>query len=210
MNLALAGATGLTGSAILAELRSLPGTNIHLLQRRNTSTPDVTTHVVDHNDAESYPHWLELNAGICALGTTIRTAGSEERFREVDFDAVYRFAAWCHEEGATQFHLISSVGASESAGNFYLRVKGEAETAIRLLGFPSLCIYRPGVLLGDRQESRPGEAIARALMPLLNPLLLGSLSRYRGTPVDQLARTVRRELQAEKPGLQVLHNADFA
>jgi uncharacterized protein YbjT (DUF2867 family) len=104
---------------------------------------------------------VPARVALCALGTTIKKAGSEAAFRAVDLDAVVAFARWAKDGGAEVLGLVSSVGADVSASSFYLRVKGQAEEAIAAIGFRSFVALRPGLLLGDRSESRPGDSVGR-------------------------------------------------
>ena len=125
----LAGATGLVGGACLTELVALRSIErIVPVGRRAPASPDarISPEIVDFSVLANTPP-IPARVALCALGTTLKKAGSEAAFRAIDFDAVVAFAHWAHESGATVFGLVSSVGAG--GGNFYLRVKGEAEEA---------------------------------------------------------------------------------
>jgi uncharacterized protein YbjT (DUF2867 family) len=146
------------------------------------------------------------DAAICALGTTLSKAGSQQAFRAVDHDAVLAFASAALAAGARRFVLVSSAGANPNARGFYLRVKGEAEAALAGLPFGALHILRPGLLLGHRAEARPAEAIARAAAPLLNLALRGSLSRFRAIPAAEIANAaVACAIDRTTAGTHVLH-----
>lgn len=132
-------------------------------------------------------HGAQLQAYACCLGTTIRQAGSREAFLEVDRDLVLALGAIAHRLGARQALLVSSVGASAQSGNFYLRVKGEAERGLGALGFERVDCLRPGLLLGERGERRPAEALGQRLAPLANLLARGPLRRYRAIAADDVA-----------------------
>ncbi|WP_339826787.1 NAD-dependent dehydratase [uncultured Arenimonas sp.] len=129
----------------------------------------------------------QLQAYACCLGTTIRQAGSREAFLEVDRDLVLALGGIAHRLGARQALLVSSVGASAQSGNFYLRVKGEAERGLGALGFERVDCLRPGLLLGERGERRPAEALGQRLAPLANLLARGPLRRYRAIAADDVA-----------------------
>ena len=108
---------------------------------------------------------------------------------------------------ATDFRLVSSVGANETSSNFYMRVKGETERDLAQLGFASLQIFRPGVLLGDRAESRPGESLSKAVSIAAGPLLRGPLAKYRATKAEDVARAmVNFPVRA---GVHVYHQPDL-
>jgi uncharacterized protein YbjT (DUF2867 family) len=150
---------------------------------------------------DQLPGQLPVNAraALCALGTTIAQAGSQQAFRQVDHDAVLAFARWARAGGASTFVLVSSVGASAAARTFYLRVKGEAEDALARVGFPRLVILRPGLLLGQRRDPRPGEAVAQKVVPWLNPLLAGRLRRYRSISAQTVANAMVSAATSSEP-----------
>lgn len=141
----------------------------------------------DLKSAAGNAHYASL---VCCLGTTLRKAGSQAAFLAVDRDLVLRMVQIGRELGVRQAILVSSVGASRQSSNFYLRVKGEVEAALALSGIGRIDILRPGLLLGERTESRPGEALMRRLTPLYNPLLPGPLRRYRSIAAVEVAATI--------------------
>src|SRR5439155_15744926 len=131
-----------------------------------------------------------LNDVFCCLGTTIKRAGSQPAFRLVDHTFVVGLARAGLRAGATQFLLVSAIGADPASRVFYSRVKGETESAVRRLGFPSIQIFRPSLLLGERSEFRLGERIAMVVAPLPSLLLLGRLRRFRPIPAETVARAM--------------------
>jgi uncharacterized protein YbjT (DUF2867 family) len=183
-SVALAGATGLVGREILRGLVADPSVAaIHVLGRRKVEAlPKVTSHVVDFRALPALPRLDEV---YLALGTTIKTAGSQEAFRALDFDANLAVAKAALSAGALRAGLVSAMGANANSRIFYSRVKGELEDALAALPFESLVIARPSMLAGDReslgQPARGGEAIALAVSRLLGPLLLsGDMPRSSG------------------------------
>jgi uncharacterized protein YbjT (DUF2867 family) len=185
----LAGASGFVGGYVLDALLDAAGFGrVYAITRRplGRSHPRLANRIVQFDRLEEQLKGLQCHVALCCLGTTIRQAGSQEAFRRVDIDHVLAFARVARAAGASRFIVVSSVGADPRSRNFYLRVKGEAEEALTTLGFASLDIMQPGLLLGMRREMRPLELAMRGVMPLLNPLLLGSYEQYRGIP----ARTV--------------------
>lgn len=186
----LVGATGMVGGAVIANADAL---RLTILARRETAGL-----LSQHKLLVAPPEqWGEIIAAerpaifISCLGTTIREAGSQAAFRAVDHDLVLAAARAAKEGGARQAIVVSSVGASVKAGNFYLRTKGETEDGLRALGFERLDILRPGLLTGERQgPARVGEGIAMLAAPLTNALLHGSLRRYRSIPGETVARAI--------------------
>lgn len=194
----LAGASGLVGGLVLARLLSDPAGPVVMapvrrpLGNATPRLPDLLSNLADPAvDVELALRMREAgpppDAFLCCLGTTIRKAGSQEAFLAVDRDLVLRLAAMARSAGARQAILVSSVGASAQSGNFYLRVKGETERALVDLGFARVDLLRPGLLLGERSESRPAESLGRALAPLTNRLMPGGLRRYRAIPAQTVA-----------------------
>jgi uncharacterized protein YbjT (DUF2867 family) len=144
---------------------------------------------------------LRCNDAFCCLGTTLREAGGREGFRAVDHDLVVRIAHIAQAAGAERLVVISSVGASETSKNFYLRVKGETEGALERLQFAALDILQPSVLLGLRRNLRPLELLAQAVFWCVNPLLLGALARYRGMPAGEVAAAMLGAARGGRRGI---------
>ncbi|MCU0757760.1 MAG: NAD(P)H-binding protein [Steroidobacteraceae bacterium] len=188
------GASGLVGRALLDVLLTAPEyARITALTRRplGREHPRLANRIVAFDRLEAQLAGVACQEAFCCLGTTLAQAGSEAAFRAVDHDTVLRVAGVARRAGAERFVLVSAAGADPAAKNFYLRVKGEAEAAVAALGFPSLDIVQPGLLLGGaRAESRPLESLGRLVMPLVNPLLGGERKAWRGMDVAVLARAM--------------------
>lgn len=196
---AIAGATGLIGGHCLRMLLESPeyGRVISLLRRAgNVKHVKLDERVVDFGA----PGLVEADDIFCALGTTIRAAGSQEAFARVDFEYPKILAEAGKTGGAKRFLVVSSVGADPNSRNFYLHTKGRMEAAVLACGYDATWIFRPSLLLGGRSDLRPGEAAARTLMPLLNPLLLGSLRKYRSIDAEDVARAMVRAAQLPTGG----------
>lgn len=209
----LAGATGLVGGQVLSRLLAgREGPPVLALSRRALPVVSPRLTVVESDLAAGDDEALAArlsNAGagigafVCCLGTTLKAAGSREAFLAVDRELILRLAGIALKLGARQAIVVSSVGASAQSGNFYLRVKGETERSLADMGFERLDLLRPGLLLGDRSESRPGEAVARALAPVGNALMLGPLRRYRGIAAADVAAAAVALLGHAAPGRHV-------
>jgi uncharacterized protein YbjT (DUF2867 family) len=191
----VAGATGLVSNQLIIDLAAETSIETHILVRRKPEhvPSGIEVHVVD---PENWPEAIAAtgpDVAISCLGTTMRTAGSKEAFRAVDFDLVVAVARAAKVAGARQMIAISSVGAAAKAANFYLKTKGEAEAAIAALGFERTDFLRPGLLTGgERPDSRPGETIGILLSPLTDLLMVGGLSRYRSIPSAIVAQAIAK------------------
>jgi uncharacterized protein YbjT (DUF2867 family) len=147
---------------------------------------------------------VQLDTVFCALGTTIRKAGSEAAFRAVDYDLVLEMARLAQRGQARHFIFVSSLGADPESSIFYLRVKGQAEEAVRALGLPHAVALRPSFLEGARPGARLGERAARVIGRVLKPMLLGPLEKYRPTPAAKVAEAMRQVSQQGREGFEVL------
>jgi uncharacterized protein YbjT (DUF2867 family) len=204
----LAGATGLVGRALLSMLLdSRQYQRVHVLLRR--TSPDIkpnaklAVRLVDFaRPAATLP---TVDDVFIALGTTIKVAGSEAAFRQVDFEFVVNTARAAKAAGATRLAVVSALGADARSRIFYNRVKGEMEAAIAQLGYESVVIARPSMLLGDRaalgQPARSGEVWAARL---LEPLGWMVPKGVRPIPARAVASALLPAILDAKPGVRVL------
>ena len=189
----VAGATGLVGSHVLELLLADPQwSHVVTVGRRKPSQQHakLEQRVLDLSGLESVSDLVHVDDVFCCLGTTIKQAGSQPAFRLVDHDFVVGLARAGLRAGATQFLLVSAIGADPESRVFYSRVKGETEAAIRKLSYRGIQIFRPSLLLGDRSEFRLGERIAMLGAPMLPLLLVGRLRRYRPIQAATVARAM--------------------
>lgn len=210
----LVGATGLVGQQALLQLLARNDVaEVRALVRRDVTpaqllgcAPDLVEGVsklhickADFNRLEAHVHWFDVDWVFCALGTTIKQAGSQAAFRQVDFDYALQIAQLAKAEGVRRFLLVSALGAHARSGVFYNRVKGELEEAIKAIGFEHVSIAQPSLLVGERAEVRLGERIGLKfgfLMP----------ARYKPVHVAQVAAGLIASGAAGEPGWHVLDN----
>jgi uncharacterized protein YbjT (DUF2867 family) len=220
----LAGATGLVGDAIMQQCLDHDEVGLVIVPTRrpvHIAHPKIRNIVMDLIGSETIdplPALTEaikkasggkIDAYISALGTTIKTAGSREAFIAVDRDLVCRLAEIAKLYDAQQVVFVSSVGATRQTSNFYLRIKGETEDLLERMKFHRVDHLRPGVLIGPREDKRPGEAVAQKLSFIYNPFLLGPLRRYRAIAAGQVARAALGVLSKTEPGVFVHENAEL-
>lgn len=201
----LAGASGFVGNLALDMLLDAPDiSRVFAISRRplGREHPRLANRIVQFEQIESQLKGLACHFALCALGTTIRQAGSEEAFRQIDVDTVLAFARTAKAAQARRFVVVSSVGADSKSKNFYLRVKGEMEEALTGIGFQSLDILQPSALLGWRGELRPLDLTASLLMPLVNPFLLGKREPFRGIPARTVAAAMLGATRSGRRGVQ--------
>lgn len=203
----LLGATGLVGSECLRLLLEDEAVARVVVLSRRALNPEITSsklelHLVDFEHLTTQAQRFDVDQIICALGTTIREAGSRERFRTVDFLFPITAAHLGLEKGASHFLLVSSTGANAASRVFYNRTKGELENALRALSYRSLTIVRPSLLLGRRERPRLMERVAGAL-------LFAAPGRFRPVTASSVAGALVRAARADMPGLTIIESSEI-
>lgn len=195
------GATGLVGKSLLSQLLADPRyTNVTCLVRRPISLNHINDPceklqplVVDFDKLDDYQGYFSVDHVYCCLGTTLKQAGSKSAFRKVDFEYVHVAAQLARAQRANGFVFISSVGANAKSRHFYLRVKGELENAIMSMSqLRHAAAVRPSLLLGERSQARGLEELGQKLAPLLSPLMIGPLKKYKPVTAFSVAREMIR------------------
>ena len=93
-----------------------------------------------------------------ALATTRAAAGGLKNQYKLEHDLNIELAKAAKEAGTKTYVLISSGGANPNSWFPYTKLKGEIEEHIKEIGFEHTIILRPGIIVGDREESRYVEA----------------------------------------------------
>jgi len=210
----LAGATGLVGRALLVRLLAAERRQRVIVVARKplpaTSARDPRLTVRVGEMATLAGESGTLDDAYIALGTTIKVAGSEAAFRAVDFDLVVAVARRARAAGARRLAVVSALGADRRSRIFYNRVKGEMEEALTGLGYESVVLARPSLLVGDReslgQPTRAGEVWAARLLGPLLPIVPASVRPIAATAV---AAAMVDALDHAEPGTRVLSSADL-
>ncbi|HKW48238.1 MAG TPA: oxidoreductase [Gemmatimonadaceae bacterium] len=211
LSVLLVGATGLVGRECLRLLLADSAFDRIVVVTRRPLSPDVRspkleTHVVDFDHLNEYDELFTVDAIICALGTTIRQAGSRTRFRTVDYEYPLAFARLGRRHGCEHFLLVSALGASPRSRYFYNRVKGDLEESLRNLGFPRLTIVRPSLLLGPRAQLRLGEEVAKRVTRWLGPLVPRA---YKPVQARAVAQTLLRAARESGSGERVIESGQI-
>ena len=207
----VAGSTGLIGKLLIEELVKSGKEVIALSRNKNISEDkQIFNKVVDFDDKESLDGlFTNISDVFICLGTTIKKAGSKEKFRKVDVDYCFSIAEAASKAEVPNLSIVTSIGADSQSNNFYLKCKGEVEEMISGLCFKSLSIYRPGLLVGKREEKRFAESIGQIIQPrLIDPLLRGSSKKYRSVKAVDLAYTLQK-LSGVKEGKTIYQFEDF-
>lgn len=209
MKLLVVGASGLVGSHVLK--RALADERVSQVvapsRRALTEHSKLVAPVVDFAQLPSDAHWWNADAVICALGTTMKQAGSKEVFKRVDHEYPLAVAKRARQQGTLTYVLNSATGADAASRFFYNQVKGELERDLALCGFTSLTHVRPGLISGPRQEFRLGERAAECVLQILGPLLP---KKYRTNPADNIAQALLEAAIAARPGVHIVRSEELA
>ena len=202
------GSTGLIGKHLLSYLGEKDLSVIAISRRPIDDIPkNVSPMIIDFDEFLDQGHLPDCKHIYICLGTTIKKAGSQELFKKVDLDYCLGFAKKARESGATTISLVTSIGANADSKNFYLKTKGKLENEIKTMGFDSVNIFQPGLLLGNRDEIRPLEFLGQYGSYLLNMALLGPAMKYRSIDAKRVARTMANT--ADIAGVHYFTYEDF-
>lgn len=163
----------------------------------------------DLTDVEKLSEHFGVDSIFCALGTTIKKAGSKAKFSEVDYHFVYHSALAAKKGGAGEFLLVSSLGADPSSFVFYNRVKGEVERDISGLGIPCFSVFRPSLLLGERQEFRLGEKLGEIFGMTLSFGMLGPLEKWKPIEAEMVATAMIAVSKEKKTGIKIYESDEI-
>ncbi|SDM24623.1 NAD dependent epimerase/dehydratase family protein [Daejeonella rubra] len=189
----LVGASGLIGSNLLSELiRSEAISEILLVLRRSTgiSNPKVKELILNFDELNTYSSEIQGDIIYSCLGTTKSETPDPALYRKIDLEYPLNLAKFGLQNGVSQFHIISSLGADAESSNSYLKLKGELEQELKKLNIPSLHIYQPSFLIGERKENRLADKIMKPISSLIDPLLIGPLKKYRSIKAADVAKVM--------------------
>ncbi len=188
------GSTGLVGKELVNELLGQSEfVKVKAVARRDLTVSHPKLEIVHLAD---YAKLMELkdkcyaDTYFCCIGTTIKIAGTKEKFRQTDLDIPVQIAQLAESLLIPSMVVISSIGASDHSSNFYLRAKGEMEKSVRESYSGNLKIVRPSLLMGNRDDVRFGEKAATKFMNIFGWMFAGPLKKYKGIRARDLARAM--------------------
>jgi uncharacterized protein YbjT (DUF2867 family) len=203
MKVIVIGGTGATGreliECLIGDKRILRVTAFV----RNSSLdehPKLKQVLVDFDRLEEYSSLMVGDVAISCLGTTLKDAGSKQKQFIIDHDIPLKFAEIAYKNGVKKFLLLSSMNANSESHFFYSRMKGMLEQSIRQLGFSSLLIFQPSLLIRPN-TNRLGEKLGQRILELLNNL--GFARNHAPIQVSDLAKAMRIALLHQQDGVKV-------
>lgn len=202
------GSTGLVGEHLLQLLDKDPRiTSVSALVRKPGALKSNKITYVQTNFDQIDPSLVNGDVLFCALGTTLKKAGSKEAQYKIDLTYNFETARIAKANGVNKLAHVSSIGANAKSGNFYLYVKGELEEKLKDLNFERAIVVRPSFILGDRKEFRLGEKIGIVIMKSIGFLMIGSLKKYKGVHAKQIAKCMIDEVcNANNTGFHIIES----
>lgn len=198
------GATGVVGKELVKQLCQHPEfSQVVCLVRRefDFTSAKLTQHIVDFEQPENWQNLVQGNVVFCALGSTIKKAGSKSALQKIDLDLPVTIANIAKHNVVQSFALVSSTGANANSTSFYLSLKGKLEQHLTSLQFSTLSIVRPSLIVGNRDEFRLGEEIAVAALKLLKHVPV--IKRYRSITGQQVAKALIHYYLANPSGVSI-------
>ncbi len=208
----LIGASGLVGSGLLDYLlNSNEYYKVSIFVRKSIALnhAKLEERVINFEQLEDYQDAFDVDDIFCTLGTTMKKARSKENFKQVDFEYPLEIAKLA-EKNQTNFYIVTAIGADPKSPFFYSRVKGQLEEELKKLNLPSLHIFQPSLLLGERKEFRLGEEIGAMFSKVLSFLFIGRLKRYRPIPAKKVAYAMYRAAQQKVTGAYIYSSEKIA
>ena len=198
------GASGLIGSELLSVLlHSNTYTDVIVLVRKslNIQNQKLKEIITDFSNLWEIKEHIKADVIFCCIGTTRAKTPDLNNYRKIDHDIPIEIGKIAVENQVQQYHLVSALGANAQSSNFYSKIKGETEDNLKDLNIPSIHIYQPSLLRGERKEKRIGEKIALSLMKSIDPLLIGSLKKYRSIKTSVIALAMYQQSLKEDQGI---------
>jgi len=186
------GASGLIGKTLVRKLledNRYKSVKVFVRHSINISNTKLVEHIVDFDKITDWKNKITGDELYSAMGTTIKKAGSKEAQYKIDITYQHEFAKAAAENGVSSYFLVSSSGANAKSKIFYMRIKGELEEKVKLLPFKKIRIFRPSLLLGERDEKRFGEKASERLLKIVAPLF-PFLKNQRPIEGEKVARAM--------------------
>jgi len=213
MKTAIIGYSGQIGEILTQTLAdSINCETLYLIGRKKPSCESKKIEFIKTDFSESSIDKIKLeqltSLFIC-IGTTKKKTPKKDEYFFVDYSIPVRVAEQLKKYNCKNVFVVSALGADSSSSNFYLNTKGKMEEKIISLNFDVCGIARPSLLLGTRKEFRLGELIAKYIFKIINPLLTGSLKKYKGIEASQVVKSLLWMNTHQKEKVKIYQNNEL-
>ena len=200
------GSTGLIGTELLKIILESPEYfQVVTFVKRDSGIrhPKLIQHLIDFDQPDTYENLVAGDDFFCTIGTTIKNAGSQNAFRQVDYEYPRQFASFAMQNKVKQFLIISALNADAKSSNFYLKTKGAIQDFLKNCEFESVAVLQPSLLLGNRAEFRFGERVGAFFMRTFSFILQGNLKKYKAIEGKTVAKAMFKIAQRHDTGFKL-------
>ena len=209
----IVGASGLVGSEILENLKTTNNELILLSRNKLLCENSVNQIVIDFEDIDSLDTNLKIDEIYIGIGHKLSLSeliyikkNNRKSFVKVDFHYIKKVAEFGKNCGANSIGLISAIGANTKSFNTYLKVKGDVEQEIKLVGYKKIIIAHPSHLLGKRAgEDIPMNVKAfEQITNLFGFFMIGPLEKFRNVEAKKVAKGIISKMNSVEEGVHYL------
>lgn len=208
------GATGLTGNLLVQELlKDGAFKTVRVIVRKPVKIihPKLEQAIVNFDDITDYTDKFgEGDMIFCCIGTTKKNVKNDKIvYEKIDFDIPVNAAKIGISKKYKKYLIISAIGANENSANFYLKLKGKTENALKQFPFESISIFHPSILIGERKEFRLGEKIIQLIAEIFSFLFFGFLGKYHSIDAKNVAKAMVAQSKINEPGIHTFEYAEM-
>ncbi|RGO20380.1 oxidoreductase [Bacillus cereus] len=206
------GASGLVGQEItrlLLESDYYDSVTIFVREPMQWQHEKLQQKQVDYLALEEYKEFFAVDDVFSCLGTTIKKAKTKANFKKVDYEYTLRAACLAEKQGVQNFLVVSSMGANPKSFFFYSQVKGRMEEELQKLVIGGIHIFRPSLLVGNRQEFRFGERMAEKLSRMIPFIFKGAFKKYKPIFAKDVAKGMYITALREESGIHIYNSNEI-
>ena len=205
----IVGASGLVGGEILENLKTTNNELILLCRKKLLCENSFNQIIIDFKDIGSLDTNINIDEIYIAIGQKLNLSeliyikkNKKESFINVDFNYIKKVAKFARNCGANSIGLISAVGANTKSFNTYLKVKGDVENEIKLMGYEKIIIAHPSHLLGERpnEEIPTNVKLFEKITNFFGFLMIGPLQKFRNVEARKVAKAIISKMNSVEEG----------
>ena len=203
------GATGAIGKDLVEQLlKDSTFDRVDIFVRREVKIPSdkLVVHVVNFDHPEQWADSLTGDVLFSCLGTTMKTAGSQDAQWKVDYTYQFNAAKAARENGVPVYVLVSAIDANSKSKIFYTKMKGALDDAVQALGFESCFILQPASLI-RKNTDRVEETVGIWALKAFNAI--GLMRKYTPITTEAVAAAMIRLAKSGRRGTEVIVSQDI-
>lgn len=160
---------------------------------------------VDFEKQMATVHFEGAEKCVITLGANISQVGFETH-KKVEHDYVISSAKIAKQAGVKHLSVLSSVGADKESWFGALQLKGSMEQALVDQGFESLSIFRPSMIMTEREGASIWEKMGVWFFSYFDWMVPDN---YKGTRIEVLAKAMMTATEQGKPGVSFYYVPDI-